>query len=319
MDQLAAMRAFIRIVDSGSFSRAAHSLDQPKATITRHIQLLEAHLRTRLLNRTTRRVTVTTDGAAYYERTQRLLAELDELDGSMTLSMVQPRGRLRIDVTAATAQAVILPALADFLELYPDIQLDMGISDRPADLIAENVDCVIRGGVLSDQSLTARRIADLPMLLCAAPAYVERHGLPAHPAELDTTHHLVGYFSAGGGRSRPLVFTRGEERVEVRGRRYRVAANEVGICLLSGLAGHGVVETTLFLARPHLLAGRLVPVLPGWRLESLPLHVVYPPNRHLNNKTRVFVDWVAGLFAASEFAPPSAGELRGLGILPAAE
>ena len=297
MDQLAAMRAFIRIVDTGSFTRAAQAMEMPKATMTKLVQSLEAHLRTTLLNRTTRRVTVTTDGAAYYERAARLLADLDELDGSVMPVQAHPRGRLRIDVSAILAQHVILPALDGFLAAYPDIQLEIGISDRPADLVAENVDCVIRGGIITDQSLIARRIASLRMVACASPAYLARHGMPSHPAELDTAHHVVGYFSPATGRPRTLSFSRGGELVEVQGR-YRMAVNEAGTYLLAGLAGYGVIQTTEQMATPHFASGALRPVLTAWELPTLPLHVVYPPNRHLSNRTRAFVDWVAGLFAA---------------------
>lgn len=302
MDQLTAMRAFVRIVDTGSFTAASRTLDMPKATVTKLVQELEAHLRTALLNRTTRRVSVTADGAAYYERAQRLLAELEELDGSMAVSQARPKGRLRIDVSAALAQHAILPALDGFLSAFPDIQLEIGVSDRPADLIAENVDCVIRGGVMTDQSLIARRIASLEMVTCAAPTYLDAHGMPAHPGDLDTSHCVVGYINAGTGRPRSISFTRDGETLEIRGR-HRIAVNEAVTYLLAGLAGHGVIQTGRIMARAHLAAGRLRPVLAEWQAPILPLHIVYPPNRHLNNRTRVFVDWVAGLFAGGDFAP----------------
>jgi DNA-binding transcriptional LysR family regulator len=297
MDQLAAMRAFVRIVDTGSFTRAAQVLAMPKATMTKLVQSLEAHLRTTLLNRTTRRVTVTTDGAAYYERSLRLLADLDELDGSMMPAQAHPRGRLRIDVPVSLGQQVILPALPDFLAAYPDIELEMGLSDRPADMAAENVDCVIRGGEIADQSLIARRLASLRMVACAAPGYLARRGVPAHPRELETGHEVVGYMSPATGRPRGFVFIRGAEQVEVSGHR-RLAVNETSTYLLAGLAGFGVIQTVEMMARPHLDAGTLRLVLPDWELPPVPIHVVYPPNRHLSNRTRVFVDWVAGLFAA---------------------
>ncbi len=216
MDQLAAMRAFIRIVETGSFTRAAASLNVPKPTLTKHIQSLEAHLRTSLLSRTTRRLAVTADGAAYYERAVRLLAELDELDSSLTLSQLRPKGRLRIDVLTELARQIIIPALDGFLDKYPDIQLEIGASDRPTDLIAESVDCVIRGGVISDPSLIARRIANLGMLTCAAPAYLVRHGEPLHPEELrGGKHRVVSYFNAGTGRVYGQTFVRGGEQLEI--------------------------------------------------------------------------------------------------------
>ena len=309
MDQLAAMRAFLRIVETGSFTQASSSLDIPKATVTKLIQQLEAHLRTTLLSRTTRRMIVTADGAAYYERAARLLSELDELDGSLAVAQLRPKGRLRIDLSAALAQVVVIPALDSFLDRYPDIQIEIGASDRPTDLIAENVDCVIRGGLLSDPSLIARRIGELSMITCAAPAYLDRHGPPGHPSALEHEHWVVAYFSAGSGRLRPFEFVRGSEHVELLGR-YRVAVNEAATYLAAGLAGQGIMQVPLFMARPHVAAGRLRRLLPDWRVASVPLFVVYPPNRHLSNRLRVFVDWVAGLFTSPGFtleASPALG------------
>ncbi|MEO5795417.1 MAG: LysR family transcriptional regulator, partial [Rhodoferax sp.] len=144
MDQILTMRVFARVVEAGTFTKAADSLALPKATVTKQIQHLEARLRVKLLNRTTRRVTVTADGAAYYERTARLLADLDELEASMGNAQTNPQGRLRVDVGSALASLLIIPALSGFFQRYPDIQLDLGVSDRPVDLIGDNVDCVIR-------------------------------------------------------------------------------------------------------------------------------------------------------------------------------
>src|SRR5262245_6986317 len=157
MDQLTAMRAFVRVVEAGTFTRAASSLAIPKPTVSKLIQELEAHIHTKLLNRTTRRVAVTPDGAAYYERVVRLLAELDELDGSMAVSQATPKSRLRVDVSTSLAPLVMIPALPAFHARYPDIQIDLGVTDRVVDLVGENVDCVVRAGELMDQSLIARR------------------------------------------------------------------------------------------------------------------------------------------------------------------
>jgi LysR family transcriptional regulator for bpeEF and oprC len=298
-DQLAAMRAFARVVEAGNFTRASASLDMPKPTVTKLIQTLESHLRTKLLNRTTRRVIVTSDGAAYYERAIRLLADLDELDGSMSLSQANPKGRLRIDVSASLAMLVIIPALPAFHARYPDIQIDLGATDRPVDLVGENVDCVVRGGEITDQSLVARRIADMNFITCAAPAYLERHGAPTHPRELETSHHVVGYFSPASGRRYPFDFARKDERLEVEGR-YIVAVNEGNVYVAAGLAGLGIMQAPTFMVQEHLKTGALRPVLSEWTADPVPLHVVYPPNRHLSNKVRVFVDWVADLFASDE-------------------
>jgi DNA-binding transcriptional LysR family regulator len=298
------MRAFARVVEAGTFTRASDSLNMPKATLTKLIQTLEAHLRTRLLNRTTRRVTVTPDGAAYYERVVQLLADLDELDGSMALSQTSPKGRLRIDISGALADLLIIPALVDFHTRYPDIQIDIGISDRPVNLIAENVDCVVRGGEISDQSLIARRIGEISFVTCASPAYLERYGEPQHPADLDRDHYVVGYFSAESGRRWPFTFVAGEESIEVPGR-YIAAFNDGSSYVEAGVAGLGVVQAPIFMVRKYLDDGSLRRILTNWTTEPMPLHVVYPPNRHLSAKLRIFVDWIAEIFARSKLMRPA--------------
>jgi DNA-binding transcriptional LysR family regulator len=297
MDQLIAMRAFSRVVEVGTFTRAAQLLGMPKPTLSKLIQGLEAHLRTKLLNRTTRRVTVTADGAAYYERVVRILADVDELDGSMTLSQASPKGRLRIDISTSLALLIMIPALPQFHARYPDIQIDLGVTDRPVDLVGENVDCVVRAGEITDQSLIARRIADFQFVACASPAYLAQHGEPRHPAELERGHTVVGYFNTSSAQPFPLEFTRGEERQDISGR-YIVAVNDGNAYVAAGLAGLGVMMAPRFMVEQHLSSGALRPVLPEWSTAPVPLYVVYPPNRHLSTKLRIFVDWVAELFAA---------------------
>jgi DNA-binding transcriptional LysR family regulator len=300
MDQLAAMRAFVRVVEAGSFTRAAASLETPKPTVTKLIQTLEQHLRTKLLNRTTRRVTVTPDGAAYYERAVQLIADVDELDGSMAAAQTRPKGKLRIDMSGALAQLFVIPALPEFFEAYPDIEIDLSVSDRQTDLIGENVDCVLRAGELTDQSLIARRLADMPMITCAAPSYLARMGEPAHPTDLERDHQLISYLSTRTGRTVDFDYARGNERFEIAGR-HRVSLNEGTSYVLAAVAGLGVAMSPKFMIDPYLATGQLRQLLSDWTSEPLPLHVVYPPNRHLSNKLRVFVDWIAGLFASGAF------------------
>jgi DNA-binding transcriptional LysR family regulator len=300
MDKLQAMQVFARVVEAGTFTRAADSLALPKPTVTRLVQTLEAHLQTKLLNRTTRRVTVTADGAAYYDRAVRLLGEVEELESSMSKAKANPRGRLRIDVAAAVGQLLLIPALPDFYARYPDIQIDLGVSDRPVDLIGENVDCVLRGGELTDQSLVARRVGEFHTLVSAAPAYLERHGVPTHPHALeDDDHVVVNYFSHRTGRIHPFTFFKEGERIEVTGR-HRLSVNDSNANLAAGLAGLGIIRTSTFMAQPHIAAGSLQPLLLDWCADTIPIHVVYPPNRHLSAKLRVFVDWVADLFSRSD-------------------
>ena len=296
MDQIQAMRIFVRVVEAGTFTRAADSLDLPKGTVTKQIQALEAHLRVKLLNRTTRRVTVTPDGAAYFERTARLLNDFDEIEASMTNAQANPAGRLRIDVGTGTARLVLLPALASFCDRYPDIQVDLGVSDRTVDLIGDNVDCVIRAGDLTDPSLVARRIGTLAFVNVASAGYVKRYGVPQHPSEIEKRHHVVSYFAPGTRRLYPLEFNKGEEHFEMSGP-YRVSVNESNTHLAAVLGGFGISQCITYMTQAHLANGELVELLPDWTRPPLPVHVVYPPNRHLSAKVRVFVDWAADLFA----------------------
>jgi LysR family transcriptional regulator for bpeEF and oprC len=296
MDQIQSMRVFARVVEAGTFTKAADSLSLPKGTVTKLVQHLETRLRVKLLNRTTRRVTVTPDGAAYYERTARLLNDLDDIEASMTNAQANPSGRLRVDIGTSIARLVVIPALADFYRRYPDIQLDLGVSDRPVDLISENVDCVLRGGELLDQSLVARRVANVRLVTVASPQYVREHGLPSHPSDLEDGHVIVNYFSGRTGRPYPHVFEKDGESLEVRGR-HKVSVNESNAHFASVLAGLGISQVASFQAAPYLASGELVPVLGDWTCPAIPLHVVYPPNRHLSAKVRAFVEWTAELLA----------------------
>ncbi len=296
MDQIQAMRVFARVVEAGTFTRAADSLQLPKGTITKHVQALEARLRVKLLNRTTRRVTVTADGAAYYDRVVRLLADFDDMEASMTNARANPRGRLRVDVGTSVARMLIIPRLAEFHARYPDIQVDLGVSDRIVDLVGDNVDCVIRGGELSDQSLVARRIGNLEFITVASPEYLRRRGTPEHPLDIERTHQSVTYFSPLTGRRYPLEFHRDGEVIEIPGP-YQVSVNESNAYVAAVLAGLGIGQLTTFQALPHFERGELVQLLPEWTHPLLPVYVVYPPNRHLSAKVRAFVDWAAELFA----------------------
>ncbi|MDB5847481.1 MAG: LysR family transcriptional regulator [Rhodoferax sp.] len=295
MDQILTMRVFARVVEAGTFTRAADSLALPKATVTKQIQHLEARLRVKLLNRTTRRVTVTADGAAYYERTARLLADLDELEASMGNAQTNPQGRLRVDVGSSVASLLIIPALSSFFERYPDIQVDMGVSDRPVDLIGDNVDCVIRGGELIDQSLVARRIGNLQFITVASPDYLRRFGTPQHPNDLQDTHRMVNFFSPRTGRMFPHDFEKDGEEIALDSH-HRISVNDSNAYTAAAVAGLGVTQISRFMAAPYLANGALVQVLPDWAIKPIPIYVVYPPNRHLSAKVRSFVDWTVELF-----------------------
>jgi DNA-binding transcriptional LysR family regulator len=293
MDRFDAMLAFARVVETGSFTKAAQTLHMSRTTATQLVQQLEARLRVRLLNRTTRRVNVTADGAAYYQRVRRLLADLDDAETSLSSAAAVPRGRLRVDVPAPFARLLLVPALPDFHARYPDIQLDLGVSDRDVDLIDENVDCVIRGGGIADPSLVARHIGDLHAGIFAAPAYLHRAGMPTHPLDLqDEPHRIVGYLRSRSGSVRPYAMRRGEEQVSVRGR-HLLSVDDGNAYLAAGVAALGALWLPDYMAAPHVATGDLVRLFPEWRIDPMPMHVAFPPNRHVSAKLRAFIEWVA--------------------------
>ena len=299
MDQLSAMRAFLRVVETGNFTRAAEALRMPKATVTNLIQGLESHLQTKLLNRTTRRVMVTTDGALYYERASRIVAEVDELDGSLSNAQSRPTGRLRVEMAGAFADSIVIPSLVEFYKKYPEIYIDLGVGDRTVDYLAENVDCALRGGAPADQSLIARKVSEMRMIACAAPHYLEKFGTPSHPSEINSGHFCVNYFYSQSGRIVPLVFEREDEKVTVQGR-YILSVNDARSFVTAIQTGLGISLLPRFLVEAQLARGEIVQILKDWESEPLPLYIVYPPNRHLSNKVRVFVDWLIKLVSEAD-------------------
>ncbi|MHC8350003.1 LysR family transcriptional regulator [Pseudomonas sp. RT4P38] len=297
MDRFDAMQAFARVVEVGSFTKAAETLHMSKTGVSQLVQQLEARLRVKLLNRTTRKVNVTADGAVYYERVVRLLADLDDAETSLSSASALPRGRLRVDVPSPLASMILVPALPAFHARYPDIQIDMGVSDRIVDLIGENVDCVVRGGELTDQSLMARRVGDLQLGVYAAPSYLERLGTPLHPRELEDSHHrIVGFLWARTGKALPYAMRRNGESVQIQGR-YVLSVDDGNAYIAAGLAGLGVLWLPDYMSKAHLARGELVPLFEDWRLDPMPIYVAFPPNRHISIKVRVFIDWVAELMA----------------------
>ena len=292
MDRFDAMRAFARVVEAGSFTKAAQTLHMSKTTVTQLIQQLESRLRVRLLHRTTRKLGVTPDGAVYYERVIRLLADMEDAENSLSSAAMTPRGRLRVDVPSPLARLILVPALPAFHARYPDIQIDMGVSDRGVDLIGDNVDCVLRGGQITDQSLIARHVGDLQIGVYVAPSYVERLGAPAHPRELQNTDHcIVGFLSSRTSKIDPLVLCSENERIDITGN-YVLAVDDGNAYLEAGLVGLGVIALPNYMAAAHQAVGALIPLFTQWRISPMPLYLAFPPNRHVNAKLRVFIDWI---------------------------
>jgi DNA-binding transcriptional LysR family regulator len=297
MDHLLALRTFVRIAEAGTFGKAADQLGLPRSTASKLIQDLETHLDAKLLQRTTRRIMVTPEGAQYYERALRLITELEEMDAQARGARAQPKGRLRVDIGSSLANLVLLPALPDFRRRYPDIELRLGVSDLPADLVGEGIDCVIRGGALDDTLLVARKLCEMDFVTCAAPGYLQAFGTPAHPHELASKHQLFSYFSTRSGRPFPLRFRQGDEAIDIDAP-VASAVNESTAHVTGLVAGLGIGQTFRFAIQGHLDRGELVRVLEDWAQPRFPLYVMYPSSRHLNAKVRVFVDWAVELFAA---------------------
>lgn len=294
MNKLLAMEVFVQVVDAGGFSRAADNMQLPKATVSTLLQALEKELAVKLLHRTTRQVSVTSDGASYYERCLRILSDVREAEDSLSRNRANPSGRLRVDASSGVANEIIIPALPDFFARYPDIVLELGCGDRQVDLIEEGIDCAIRGGTLPDSGLIARRIGVLHFVTCAAPAYLDLHGRPTHPNDL-AAHRCVNYFSSKTGKIHDWDFSRGEERIQI-ATPTSLALNDSTAYIGAGLAGLGIMQMASFSIEPYVTAGQLELLLEDWISTPLPVNVVYPQNRHLSAKVRVFVEWVADLF-----------------------
>lgn len=305
MNQLLAMRAFIRVVESGSFRAAANQLEVPRSTVSKLVTDLEKHLGTRLMHRTTRNIGVTAEGEEYYRSAARLVAEVDEADGAVRGKKLTPRGHLRVESAAAFAQNILIPHLPDFHRQYPHVSIALGISNRTANIVGEGVDCAIRAGEIGDVSLVARHLFDAEMVTCASPAYLERAGMPATPEDLDGRHCKVGFFSYADGRTKPMIFQKPDHGCVVGDLQF--TTNEDNGQLAMMLAGLGVGQSLKPFVLPYLQSGQLVEILGAWSHPPLPFHVVYPPGRHQSARLKVFVQWLVERFGKGPLAAGSAG------------
>lgn len=288
------MRAFVRVVDTGSFSRTADQLALPRSTVSKLITDLEKHLNIKLMQRTTRAVTPTSDGLEYYGHAMRWIAEMDSVESAVRGKKVKPSGRLRIDAPAVFANSLLIPELPEFHCEYPEITVAVGISDRPLNIVEEGVDCVIRAGRLDDMAMVGRKVTELQYVTCAAPAYLDRKGIPSSPEDLQLNHAAACYFFSTG-KPELLIFERGAERFEI------------GNCVFSTNEGNGLREMLLAglgvgqhfrrIVQPYLDSGELVAVLEDWSRPAMPFHILYPPNRHQNARLKAFADWVVQKFA----------------------
>ncbi|OCW20872.1 LysR family transcriptional regulator [Pseudomonas aylmerensis] len=295
MDRFNAMRVFTRIVELGGFAKAADSLQLPRASVTILIKQLEAHLGVQLLQRTTRQVSPTLDGAAYYQRCVQLLADLEETEAVFSTRRQNPRGTLSVDMPSGIGRFLVIPALPTFTARYPHIDLEIGLNDRPVDLIREGVDCVLRGGLALDESLVARPLAMMDQITLASPGYLARKGVPASLDDL-AGHHMVEYVSSASGKRFGLEFQFGAELRAVNLPKV-VAVNSADGYFCACEAGYGLIQAPYYHAMQRLAQGSLLEVLGQLAVPKMALTALYPPHRQLSQRVRVFVDWLVELCA----------------------
>nr|WP_025825158.1 LysR family transcriptional regulator [Acetobacter persici] len=293
MDRIDLFRIFLRVVDSGSFSRAADTLNMPRSTVSTAIQALESRVGARLLSRTTRTVTTTADGRAFYDVCLRLVSDVEEAEGLFRRDKAAPRGILRVDMPGRIGRLIVAPALPDFLERYPEIDIELGVTDRPVNLVEDGIDCVLRIGPLQDSGLIGRKVGELTLMNVASPSYLARYGVPATPHDL-SQHLAVGYASAFSGRVEEWEWME-NGRLCTQAMASRVTVNSAEALIACCLAGLGLIQVPAYDVQKHLQAGDLVEVLPDWQAEPMPMTLLYQHRRHFSHRLQVFADWLCAL------------------------
>lgn len=291
MDKIKAMQTFVRIAEANSFSRAAETLALPRSALTATIQKLEAFLGTQLLQRTTRRMALTPDGAQYYQQCVEILGAIDAAELALRGKGGQrPRGRLRVGLPAALGRHLVVADIAGFHAAYPELELELSLSDRLMDVVQEGLDCVLRVGQLQDSALVGRQLGSMRFLTCAAPSYLARYGTPLEIADL-RRHHCVVHFSGRTGRPFDWEWLeQGKPRkVDIGG---PVAVDDADAYVSCALQGLGLVQAAAYQLRPHLEQGRLVQVLAQAVPTAMPVSLLYPQGRMAAPRLKVFADWL---------------------------
>ncbi len=298
MDRFQAITVFTRVVEAGSFARAAERLGVSVSSVSRQVAELEAHLDARLLNRTTRRLSLTESGRAFHERCVQLLADLEEAEQSAHAATLTPRGTLRLTAPVTFGARHLAPAIAAFVGRHPQMRLDIELSDRAVDLVDEGFDAAVRIGNIGSQNLVGRKVGATRLVCCAAPAYVARHGEPETPEDL-AAHACLTYEYAPVRNTWSFRDRQGRERsVRVGG---PIHANNGRFLEALAVAGVGIACEPDFIVGPDVAAGRLVALLPDYAPAATSIYVVYPSRRHLSAKVRVFTDFLAERFAHAEW------------------
>lgn len=294
MDKFDSLKLYCKIVELRSFTLAAGVLNMPRATATYAIQQLEQRLNSRLLERTTRQVKPTLDGQAFYQRCVRILAELEEAESSLSTAAANPIGQLRLGLHGVHAAHIIIPALPQFRERYPQLDIVINSGDRLVDLVRESIDVVIRIGQPKDSSLTGKKLVDLTQLVCASPAYLAQYGTPQQPEHL-VDHHAVGFFSNDHNINYPFSFMIGGKATDFPVKSW-LNVNDAETYTAAALAGCGLIQLPEFRIKPLLQNQKLIQVLAHLPSPVLPVHVLYPQHQQLSPRVRVFIDWVTELY-----------------------
>lgn len=296
LDRIDLFRTFIRVVECTSFTRAADSLGLPRSSVSAAIAELEDRVGARLLYRTTRKVSVTQDGAAFYERCLQVVADVEDTENLFRHKDAQPGGRLRVDVPGRIGRLIIAPALPEFLARYPGIGIDLGVTDRAVDLIESRMDCVLRVGPLSDSGLISRSIGMLPLINVASPDYLERYGVPRIPADL-SAHQAVNYASPSTGRVENWEWMDNGDLHEM-ALPGRVTVNSAEAMIACCLAGLGLIQIPAYDVATHIENGELVEVMPEYRAESMAVTLLYPHRKHLSHRVQIFTQWLEEILRA---------------------
>ena len=294
MDRIDLFRIFTRVVECSSFTRTADLLGMPiRSSVSAAVQELEGRVGARLLHRSTRRVSPTQDGAMFYERCLRLVSDVEETETSFRESAKSPAGKLRIDVPGHIGRLVIAPALPKFLNQYPKIDIDLGVTDRAVDLVEDSVDCVLRVGPLGDSGLIGRFIGDLTLINVASPSYLERHGMPRTTGDLPR-HFAVNYASPSSGRVAAWEWVEGRNvrAIPMQG---RVTVNSAEAYIACCLAGLGLIQIPAYDVKCHLDAGDLMEVLPDHRGAPMAMTLLYAHRLQFSRRLQVFADWLEAL------------------------
>jgi DNA-binding transcriptional LysR family regulator len=292
MDKLVSMRAFAKVVEHGSFSAAAREMRLSRSAVSKYVIDLEHELGVQLLNRTTRSASPTDNGRVYYDRCVAILAEIEEVDLAVAHLQVEPRGLLRVNAPMSFGTLHLGRAVAAFMERYPELQIELMLSDQQLDTVQEGFDVTIRVADLTDSSLIARRIVPARRVLCASPGYLDLRGTPRHPKEL-RNHDCLSYGHLATGMQWKLTGKDGDHWLQVS---WRLCTNNAEVLRDAAVSGRGIALLPTFIAGPELQQGKLKPILPGYRAPQLSVCALYPPTRHLSMKVRVFIDFLVERF-----------------------